>query len=329
MKITLFFAILLLVVSFGCKPKEAKVTGQIFIVTRSAENIRLGAVEVLIIDRQQVADFLEAKQRETEAALTSCQNELTAAEQELETIKFVGNKIDAYWNSLVAKKPWSEDGNAWDYYEALTNGYSTSIANFESRRSQLESVLYQKSILDRQVKLLWDQRERALDYITNQRLNGNFASGDGMDSLNQRLDLAISQRKVKFNEASAYMKEIDDVVGHDRDEKFAKFRATQLRVETAKAKLQTLQTAGTFFDGFSPSVIQRTRTDADGKFSLTYARNKPLAIFASAERALLNGTEKYYWLVDAPAGTETTQIFLSNNNLVSADPDGYFKIKPQ
>jgi hypothetical protein len=40
-------------------------------------------------------------------------------------------------------------------------------------------------------------------------------------------------------------------------------------------------------------------------------------------------TEKYYWLVDAPSGVEKAQLYLSNNNLVWIDPDGYFKIKPK
>jgi len=44
---------------------------------------------------------------------------------------------------------------------------------------------------------------------------------------------------------------------------------------------------------------------------------------------VLDKTETHYWLVDAPTNAETTQIFLSNNNLVFADPDGYFKIKPK
>jgi hypothetical protein len=35
------------------------------------------------------------------------------------------------------------------------------------------------------------------------------------------------------------------------------------------------------------------------------------------------------WLVNAPSGVETAQLFLSNNNLVTVDLDGYFRIKPK
>ena len=44
---------------------------------------------------------------------------------------------------------------------------------------------------------------------------------------------------------------------------------------------------------------------------------------------VLNKTEKYYWLVNAPTNAESVQIFLSNNNLVEIDPDGYFALKPK
>ena len=44
---------------------------------------------------------------------------------------------------------------------------------------------------------------------------------------------------------------------------------------------------------------------------------------------ILNKTETYYWLIDAPSGSKAAQILLSNNNLVFVDPDGYFKLKPK
>ena len=329
MKTCLIFLTLALAILSGCKPKETTVTGQIFIVTRSAENIRLGSVEVLLVDKKQATDFAAKKQREIETAIASGQNELAAAEQELEVANQSTDKIDAYWSSLVAKRPWSEDINAWDYYLVLTNGFSTSNVDFENRRVQLENVLRQKDVFDRQSKTLWDQHERAVNYITDQRLSGNFTAGNGMDNLNARLDAALQARTVKFKEASACMKQLEDIISADKKKRFSELRSAQLREVDAKARLQTLQMAETFFTGFSPPVIRRTRTDADGNFSIICDRNKPFTIFASAERVLLNGTEKYFWLVNVPTDAKTAQIFLSNNNLVSVDPDGYFKIKPQ
>ena len=80
---------------------------------------------------------------------------------------------------------------------------------------------------------------------------------------------------------------------------------------------------------FSPPFIQKTITDADGKFSFVYPIEKPLTIFAHAQRMVGTKTEQYYWLINAPTNVETAQMFLSNHNLITVDPDGYFKIRPK
>jgi hypothetical protein len=41
-------------------------------------------------------------------------------------------------------------------------------------------------------------------------------------------------------------------------------------------------------------------SNSDGKFSFTYPRNKMFTIFAHAQCMVLDKTEAYYWLVDAP-----------------------------
>ena len=95
----------------------------------------------------------------------------------------------------------------------------------------------------------------------------------------------------------------------------------------SKTELEGFSVAEECLANFSPDVAAKTRTDADGKFSITFPRRKAFTIFAKATRTVMAnaGTENYFWLVDAPVGAEKTQVFLSNNNLASADPDGYFK----
>jgi len=92
---------------------------------------------------------------------------------------------------------------------------------------------------------------------------------------------------------------------------------------------QRYPTAEIYFADFSPAVIQKSLTDADGKFSLLYPSDKPFTLFAKAERVVGDTKETYFWLVNAPSDVETAQVFLSNNNLVTIDPDGHFKIKPR
>ena len=57
-----FLVVLASLILSGCKPKEATVSGQIFIVTRGGESIKLGSVQVQIIEKQSLVEFLKQKQ---------------------------------------------------------------------------------------------------------------------------------------------------------------------------------------------------------------------------------------------------------------------------
>jgi hypothetical protein len=106
-------------------------------------------------------------------------------------------------------------------------------------------------------------------------------------------------------------------------------RAENDRLRVAVIKLKNSQAAENYFVDFFPLATQTTHSDADGKFSFVYPRDKPFTIYASANRRTLKGFENYYWLINAPTNAEMLQVFLSNNNLVYVDPDGYFKLKPE
>jgi len=103
----------------------------------------------------------------------------------------------------------------------------------------------------------------------------------------------------------------------------------QKQFTEAQTRLMATPSTDIYFKDFSPIVFQKTTTDADGKFLILYPLDKKLTIFAKTERLVGDKKETYFWLVNAPAGVEKAQLFLSNNNLVTVDPDGFFKIKPK
>jgi hypothetical protein len=41
----------------GCKPKETTLSGQVFIVTKGAENFKLGDVVIFLIEKSQVRGY--------------------------------------------------------------------------------------------------------------------------------------------------------------------------------------------------------------------------------------------------------------------------------
>lgn len=178
----------------GCKPKTTTLTGQVFIVTRGSENVKLGDVEIFLIEKPEVTRFLQKKQLAIESKIRILQQELAAAKDDVKNAQQV----------------------------------ETNLSNED---------LY----------------------------------------------------------------------------------AVQSHLRTAISNCDNFPTIEDYFEGFLPETGQKTFSDADGKFSFVYPQGKSFEIFAHTERLVWNQTEKYYWLIDAPSNTESTQFFLSNKNLTSIE----------
>ena len=286
----------------GCKPKATTVSGQVFIVTKGAENFKLGAVEILLVEKSQVTDFLQKKQPAIESEMASKRQDITNAEQEVATAQSNANKAEAYFDWFTANKP-----------------YKTNADYFKSS-SEWDNLFKQYV---RQTNYV----ERLGNYLTNNASDDNsvntfFAAIKKREEMAEQLN-SLSDQKTAIKTAA---------LAAERDKlEIVKSTLTKAdsHADTVKTILENSPTVADYLADFSPIVVQKTLSDSDGKFSFTYPRDKTLAIFAHAQRMVLDKTEIYYWLVDAPTNAETAQIFLSNNNLVFADPDGYFKLKPK
>ena len=71
-----------------------------------------------------------------------------------------------------------------------------------------------------------------------------------------------------------------------------------------------------FFEAL-PDPIASTKTDSDGKFTITLPDSGETIICATADRNLLESTEHYYWMIKAKPSSNTT-ITLSNDNLATS-----------
>jgi hypothetical protein len=265
----------LLVALTGCKPKQTALSGQMFIVTQGAENVKLGDVQISLIDKSQASDFLLNKQTSIETELAARKNEIGVAERRVASVQT-------------------------DYDSFQTN------SDYVELESELDNVSKEHEDLEQKLRSLpqdSDENEKTLKEV-----GVKYAK---QYELQQKLDDMRKAREPKINEL------LNDI------------QTADLLLATAKTRLENFPMSEDYLADFSPLTIQQTRTDADGKFSFVYSRDKSLAIFASAQRMVLNKIEKYYWLVNAPTNAESVQIFLSNNNLVEVDPDGYFTLKPK
>ena len=252
-------AILLTIILLGCKPKQTAVTGQIFIVTRGAENVKLGAVEVLLVEKSQVVEFLQKKQSDIESKIASRRQELANAQHE-----------SANQQAVIATKvaPAKED--------------------VEKAKADYKS------------------------FITNESLYTGAKAGEKF----KVMESAESRLAGVWDTLESARAQLDDL-------------QSRVVVATALFENASTPTIEDYLTGFSPIVVQKAISDADGKFFLIYPRSKSLTILASGQRTVSGKTEKYYWIVDAPTNIKTTQVLLNNNNLVFVDPDGYFKLKPR
>jgi hypothetical protein len=297
MKLTIIIALATMAIMLGCKPKEIRVSGQAFIVTQSAENIKLGDVEILLIEKQQAVEFLQTKQSAIESEVAFRQQELTSVE-----------------NAFHSAEKIQTD---------LTNSTYNTNVDHAKIKAEHDDLLSQCMALNRKDESLRDARKETKD-------DASFAATEIQmkaveDELFQKTRERESLRKTLDRIEYDFLTKKSAMLA----EQNGKLEAAQSRLTIARARCANFPAGEDYFKDFLPAIVKKTLTDADGKFSFAYVGNKAFTIFATAQRAVLGQTERYYWLINAPASAETAPIFLSNNNLVSADPDGYFKIKPK
>jgi hypothetical protein len=138
--------------SHGCKPKETApveskpkltiLSGQVFIVQRDSENIKLGLVEVRLIDRQKVADFFRAKEQEIASEQLALSNNLEAAETEFEAASNEYRLLHTDTNYLKAISDLAEAFK--DYSDATNLQHSLLLEVFakEAKVKELAKQLF-------------------------------------------------------------------------------------------------------------------------------------------------------------------------------------------
>ncbi len=298
MKSYLILILVSLLALTGCKPKQTNLSGQVFIVTQGAENVKLGDVEILLIEKSQATDFLQKKQPTIETEMQSRQQELAVAKKDLE-------KAQADFNSFFANRPYEKTP---DQIKVL---------------SQLDANEKEIAALEQRADAISDQSSKIANNKTTYDNDANSDAASATITANgEKIDVLTEAMQPLIDEDKALLEQLNE-------EETNKLKVAESVVSTAESRSNNSPTAEDYFKDFSPIIIQKTLTDADGKFYISYPRNKVFSIFASAQRMVLNKTEKYYWLVNAPTNAESVQIFLSNNNLVEIDPDGYFALKPK
>lgn len=316
MKSINIFAFVVVIGIFGlasCKPKEKEtaVSGQVFIVTKGAENIKLGAVEVLLIEKSQITDFLKKKQHAIDLEMSSKRQDLKNAEQEVSTALGNADKAQAYFNWFTEDKP-----------------YKTNL-NYLKARSEWTNLfkLYVRQTND--LNQLNDERIKLSKAPSSDVKVSNFLSvaDKCMAAIKKREEMAKNLNLLHDQYKAIEM----DALSTERDKREIVKSVLSKAIshsDELKSIVNNSPTTTDYLCDFSPSCTTKTISDADGKFSVTYPAGIQFSIYAKAQRFTPNKTEVYYWLVDAPTN-DNQKFLLYNSNLATVDPDSYFKIKPK
>jgi hypothetical protein len=309
-KIIVFFIIVVATLGLtGCKPKPVALSGQIFIVTQGGENIKLGDVEILLIEKSQVVNFLVNKLPIVEYQITSNRFAFEMAET---------NYLIAQTNydSFETTKP---DKDKEDYMAFLSDSHFNSYPNFDRIK---QNIIKLKQDSDRLYKYSGNLNVAA----SSELQAGNYTESSSDSTLSGE----DSSQAFDFSQqADQQLGQLQEFIDNEENSLLTVFDAAQNAETATLNNLNNFPGANDYFVDFFPTAFQAARSDADGRFSFIYPKNKSFTIYASATRAIVSGEETYYWLVDVPTNSGPAQIFLSNDNLVYNDPDGYFKIRPK
>ncbi|HLX94546.1 MAG TPA: hypothetical protein VKU37_02255 [Verrucomicrobiae bacterium] len=157
MKTTLYlFGLFAVIVSLtGCKPRQTSMTGQVFIVTAGGENVKLGGIRVLLIEKQKATNALQLSfETAIKLVRTASQSEISKYNESLNDIQLsintlMGTLTEEQTNVYAAQVKFNEAEQKYEQYLA-TQPLRTNAAYIRIYRdliSLLDSVANQQTAL--------------------------------------------------------------------------------------------------------------------------------------------------------------------------------------
>jgi hypothetical protein len=346
----------------SCKPKQTTITGQVFVAAGVGLSIRLGAVQVLLIERREATNYLQKIETEiidkskldSAAALQSHQQDIKNAQSEM--IKAQYDLADEQQKFTLAQANFNEEKIKHDAFVAsapfLTNAVYVRIKrDLELRMEAISSK--QQTIKSEEDEVSGTSHPGISEWVPTGNGHGWLKSGDESERIQMNTTYKSMLITAKQDLENNYEQIQADTEALQRiEENFDGFQATKFsgeqlafneeneRLETAKSMLSSkefylkslesqnpnlphIPDSKDWLSDFSPPPILKVNTDADGNFSIVCPTSGRFSIFAITQRT--EDGEKYCWLIDAPNQSIPARVLLNNNNLVEIDPDGYFK----
>jgi len=136
--------ILMILLAGGCRYLQWKLNGEVFIVTKGGENVRLGLVTVQAISEDKMKEFIAKKSSESKTEIEKLQKEIEKAEIELadaekeakSSEKERDRRFAILLNSLASKKADSYHKDSVKIHESKLNILIDKRKNLDSLKSK-------------------------------------------------------------------------------------------------------------------------------------------------------------------------------------------------
>ena len=302
---------------FGCKQR---VDVNVFVVTKGAENVKLGLVEVGALKKeeaiQSLRQFIEKREERIKKLKTEIETKSVAAAE----------SSKRYWAAHDEKEKAERARDS-----AAKSIYRTIFAAHERCNSYLKEVRIK--VTDEKT---FDNFEKKVSADRNGLVNFEFRGEESY-----KIDFAdismlhedILKYKEIFShdfwagmstERDAALKAIQDFIDADANASkagqacAASFSTNESdALSKAKEELTEVLKIAHLFENL-PNPVLTAKTNADGVCSLELPSSGKWIVAASAQRMVGDKMERYFWLVEVPDGKSSgTPLFLSNDNCLN------------
>ena len=168
----------------GCKPRE--ITGQVFIATQGGESVRLGAVEVRLIAKPEITDFVQRKMQQSQREIASARLEV--------------KKAQADCDSFLAH-----------------TSYLTNV-DYIATKAEIERIAKELKDMGKQLELLHAENTRLENAANAAEMSAETIRGYKRGNAHMQLAmLRAKATKVLFPERLNYLSSYKDIVYPDAE----------------------------------------------------------------------------------------------------------------
>lgn len=274
-------------------PPPRPLAGQLFIVTRGGDNVKLGGVPVSLYE-------LAATQASVSATAAAMAREAAA----------LRDQVSAAQVAMVA----AQDRAARLAAEDVAAGAAARDAAMRYNNGRSEA----RAQLTGRLRAAMTAATAAYVAAANRVATKEKAAMDAASAEHDRQQDAFDAQTVQERQAAATAAA---AAAEQRQQALAAAVASGVAAEQAVDalgdKLADCLALRRVWSAL-PAPVQTVQTDADGRFSLTLPPAGDYVLGASAARRLLNKEESYFWLVRVVLPAPGQPLLLTNDTLVGA-----------